>query len=76
MKKNLRIDINKAMSICFRNGLKVEPVVTGKSFVIHVNDNGNVIEYNKKISSNQVATAVTKTYKHFALKILKQQEYA
>lgn len=38
IKKRLHIDINKAMSICLRNGVKVMPVVDGRGFVIHVDD--------------------------------------
>lgn len=70
-----RIDINSAMAICLRKGVKVYPVVVGRSFVIHVEDNGKVIEYDKKVDSSRVANAMTKVYKHFALK-LKAKENA
>ncbi|CAL2084075.1 hypothetical protein [Tenacibaculum sp. 190524A02b] len=69
MMKSVRIDINTAMSICIRNGVKVFPVVKGRGFVINVEDNGKIIEYDKLVDSSKVATAMTKVYKHFALKI-------
>ncbi|WP_435263873.1 hypothetical protein [Tenacibaculum sp. nBUS_03] len=69
-----RIDINKAMAICLRNGVKVYPVVKGRSFVIHVEDNGKVIQYDKQVDSSKVANAMIKVYKHFASVIKKKED--
>ncbi len=74
MTKTYHININKAMAICLRNGVKVYPVVKGRAFVIHVEDNGKVIEYDKKVDSSRVANAMTKVYKHFASKIKKKED--
>lgn len=75
--KELHIDINKAMSICVRNGVKVYPVPVGGSFHIEV-VNGTALpkRYEKKVSSKDVAAAVRKTYIAWAKSILKQQEDA
>lgn len=75
--KELHIDINKAMSICIRNNVKVYPVPVGKQFVIEV-DNGleEPKRYDKTVSSNNVAAAVRKTYIAYAKSIIKEQNNA
>ena len=66
----LQIDINTAMSICIRNGIRVYPVPSGRKFKIEVDNNGTKIIYDKEIEGKYVANAHNKTYKHWALKIL------
>ena len=76
--KNLQLDINKAMSICVRHGVKVYPVPVGKLFLIEVDKgNGKIKRYNDSlVSSKNVATAQRKTYIAYAKQILKQREDA
>jgi len=75
--KELHIDINKAMSICIRNGVKVYPVPVGRLFAIEV-DKGAAIpkRYDKLVSGKEVAAAVRKTYIAYSKLILKQQQDA
>jgi len=75
--KQLKIDINHAMSICIRNGLKVYPVPIGSRFAIEV-DKGSATpkRYDVLVSSKEVHTAVRKTYIAYAKLILKQEEDA
>ena len=68
--KALKIDINTAMSICIRNGVKVFPIPSGKKFKIQVDKNGTLITYDKEIDGKLVANAMNKTYKYWGLKIL------
>lgn len=73
--KELHIDINKAMSVCIRNGVKVYPVPVGRSFAIEVvNGDAAPKRYDKVVSSSQVAAAVRKTYIAWSKAILKEQE--
>lgn len=75
--KELHIDINKAMSICIRNGYKVYPVPVGRQFVIEV-DKGSagIKRYAKVVSAAQVAAAVRKTWIAYSKQIIKQKEDA
>ena len=75
--KELNIDINKAMSICIRNGVKVYPVPVGRMFAIEV-DKGAAIpkRYDQLVSGKEVAAAVRKTYIAYSKLILKQQQDA
>lgn len=72
--KELNIGISKAISICLKAGVKVYPVNINRHFKIEVNDNGNLIRYDKIITQQQVNSAQSKTYKHWANVILKKQE--
>jgi len=74
--KEINIEINKATSICIRNNIKVYPVAEGSRFKIEVDNNGEKIRYSKFVSGKEINVAMTKTYKHFALTILKQQQDA
>jgi len=76
MTPHFSIDI--AMGLCVRNGIKVYPIVSGKSFKIQVDDNGKLITYPKEIKQADVSSAQSKTYKYFAAKIVakKQEENA
>jgi len=75
--KELNIDINKAMSICIRNGVKVYPVPVGRMFAIEVDkSSGELRRYDNLVSSKEVATAQRKTYIAWAKLILKQQQDA
>ena len=72
--KEIQIDINKAMSICVRNGVKVYPVPSGKLFKVEVYKEDDVTKiYDKAVSSKEVASAVRKTYIAYAKAILKEQ---
>ena len=70
--KELHIDINKAMSICIRNGVKVYPVPVGRMFAIEV-DKGEPTpkRYETLVSQKEVAAAVRKTYIAWSKAILK-----
>lgn len=75
--KELNIDINKAMSICIRNGVRVYPVPVGKMFAVEV-DKGdlNLKRYDALVSSKEVAAAVRKTYIAWSKVILKKEQDA
>lgn len=63
--KELHIDINKAMSICIRNGIKVYPVPIGRLFAVEVDKgSGEIKRYDSLVSSKEVAAAVRKTSQH------------
>ena len=66
------IDINTAMSICLRNGIKVYPVINGRMFQIEVDDNGKITKFDKLVDGKSVANAQSKTYRHYALLILEK----
>lgn len=73
----VNIDINKAMSVCIRNGVKIYPVPVGRQFVIEVEQgSGEKRRYDKKVSSKEVAAAVRKTYIAYCKSILKQRTNA
>ena len=76
MIKELKIDINKATSICLRNGYKVYAVgITNTSFAVEVmKPDGSLVRYEKLLNGKTIAWAVSKTYKAFALDIIKQQQ--
>ena len=69
-----KVDINTAMSICIRNGVKVYPVAAGRMFKIEVDkETESPKRYDALVSSKEVASAVRKTYIAFAKLILKEQ---
>ncbi|TVZ55618.1 hypothetical protein OD91_0873 [Lutibacter sp. Hel_I_33_5] len=73
--RELHIDINKAMSICIRNGVKVSAVPVGKLFAVEVEkENSEPKRYDALVSSKGVAAAVRKTYIAWSKAILKEQE--
>ena len=74
--KVLQLDISKAISICLRKGIKVYPVVSNKKFKIEVNDNGKLKRYNKEVVASELNKALSNTYKHYAVIILKDKEDA
>lgn len=77
LKKDLHIDINKAMSICIRNGVKIYPVPVGKKFAIEVDkSNAEPKRYDLLVSGKEVAAAVRKTYIAYSKVILKQKQDA
>lgn len=72
--RELHIDINKAMSICIRNNVKVYPVPVGRQFVIEVDNGGpKPKRYEKVVSSKNVAAAVRKTYIAYAKSIISKE---
>ena len=75
--KELHIDINKAMSICIRNGVRVYPVSVGRLFAIEVKKGMEKPKrYPTLVSQKEVAAAVRKTYIAWSKAILKQKEDA
>jgi len=74
--KELQLDINKAMSICVRNGVKVYPVPIGRLFAVEVDRKSGIKRYDSLVSGKEVAAAVRKTYIAFAKLILKQEQDA
>lgn len=74
MIKEISLDINKAMSICIRNNIKVYPVPVGSQFAIEVDKGvGCPKRYDLLVSSKEVAAAVRKTWIAFAKLIIKQE---
>lgn len=72
--KEKHIDINKAMSICIRAGVRVYPVPIGRMFAIEVvNGPDKPKRYDKLVSSNDVAAAQRKTYIMYARSLIKDQ---
>jgi|TARA_R110000737_G_C14434205_1_gene460198 hypothetical protein len=75
--KELHIDINKAMSVCIRNGVKVYPVPVGRMFAVEVDKgDSNPKRYDALVSSKEVAAAVRKTYIAWSKVILKKEKDA
>lgn len=76
MIKEIKIDINRATSICLRNGFKVYAVgVTQTSFAVEVmKPDGSLVRYDKLLNGKTIAWAVSKTYKAYAMNILKQEQ--
>ena len=75
--KEVHIDINKAMSVCIRNGVKVYPVPVGRMFAIEVEKGAAIPKrYERLVSSKEVASAVRKTYIAYSKAILKDKEDA
>lgn len=76
MIKEIKIDINMATSICLRNGFKVYAVgVTQTSFAVEVmKPDGSLVRYDKLLNGKTIAWAVSKTYKAYAINILKEQQ--
>lgn len=77
MVKEIQLDINKAMSICIRNGVKVYPVPVGRLFAIEVDKGiGKPKRYANLVSSKDVSASQRKTYIAWAKQILKNKEDA
>jgi hypothetical protein len=75
--REVHVDINKAMSVCIRNGVKVYPVPVGSMFAIEVEKGAAVPKrYDRLVSSREVAAAVRKTYIAYSIVILKEREDA
>lgn len=75
--KQAQLDINTAMSICARNGVRVYPVTVGNMFAIEVvKETEKPKRYEELVSGKEVATAHRKTYIAWAKHILKQQQDA
>ena len=74
--KPFQIDISKAMSICIRAGIKVYPVPSGRRFKVEVDDNGELIRYNKELSDKDLNVALSKTYKHYAVLLINKKKHA
>lgn len=74
--KELQITGSKAMSICLKNGYKIEPIQSGeKSFRIKVNKpDGTFKVYDKTVYGEEVGRALRKTNIAWAKLILKQIE--
>ena len=73
--KEVNLDINTAMSICIRKGVKVYPVSVGRMFAIEVDKgSGSVKRYDSLVSAKEVAASQRKTYIAWAKEILKRKE--
>lgn len=60
-------DINKAMQICHKNGVKVYPI---PGFYIEVSAPGSKPKkIDKKLTQKEVNEAITKTYIYYAKKL-------
>ena len=74
MGKELRdIDINKAIAICTRNGVRVESVPDGKKFYVKVIDEDGEMTYDTPVYSDRINAAISKTWKYCAAKIINRQ---
>ena len=76
IQKPIKIDINRAMVICLRHGIKVYPDVNGYKFNVCVDDNGTITKYEKLVTTNDINTALSKTYKAWAIEIIKKETNA
>lgn len=65
------MNINKAMSICFRNKIKVYPVLSKKTklFRIAVSVFGKEKVIRKDITQKEINNSMTKTYIYYAKKL-------
>lgn len=66
------IDINKAIAICTRNGVRVESVPNGKKFFVKVFDNGDEKIYDTPVYSHRINAALSKTWRYYAAKIINE----
>lgn len=64
------IDINKAIALCTRKGIRVSSTQAGRKFKIVVNDNGELIEYEQTVYAHKLASVIKKTWRYYAAKIL------
>ena len=62
------MDVSQAMSICFKNNVKVYPIMFKGSFKVQVSFDGKIKTFDKMIGKNEVNEALTKTYLHYAEK--------
>lgn len=63
------MDINQAISICFKQKIKVYPYhVGGGLFVVEVKNKGKITRGQKKHTGNKVAEAIKNTYIYLANK--------
>lgn len=65
-------DINKAMSICFKNKVIVYPEqdkITKEWFIFYKTGNKKPYKINKKVSSDEIKEAVSKMYVYLANKM-------
>lgn len=74
IQKPIKMEINRAMVICLRHGIKVYPDVNGRHFNVVVDDNGAITRYNKLVGSNDINAALAKTYKAWAIQVIKNQD--
>ena len=69
------IDINAAMSICIRSGVKIYAVVSGPNkFKVQLDDNGQLQTFDKEFTGKDVATAVHKAWRWYAKKLKIKQD--
>ncbi|WP_405329535.1 hypothetical protein [Leeuwenhoekiella sp. LLG6367-2.1] len=67
------IDINKAIALCTRNGISVTSVQVGKKFSVKVDDNGREVTYDQTVYAHQINSAIKKTWRYYAAKLLNKQ---
>jgi hypothetical protein len=70
------IDINQAIAVCERNGVHVSSEPIGRKFSIKVDDNGKVRNYEKTVYAHRINSAIKKTWRFHAAKILNQKKEA
>lgn len=64
------MDINKAMSLCFRKEIKVYPIKDGKDWFIEFSvGTAKPTRFPKKLNKKDVNNAISKTYIFLAKKI-------
>lgn len=64
------MDINKAMSICFKNDIKVYPVIQNRKQKVAVSFKNKQIKlFDKVLSGKDLNEALVKTYIFYAKKL-------
>ena len=76
IKQDLKLSISKAMQICIAKGYKVSPQkATATSFKVVVEKpDGDLHVYDKLVSAINLNAALSKTYKAWALLLLKKDK--
>ena len=65
------MDVNKAMSICFKNKVKIYPFYnkTTRMWSVVVDIDGNATKLPKEIKQKQLNDAITKSYIFYAKRL-------
>ncbi len=64
------MDINKAMSICFKNRIEVKPIIEENKIFIAYYSNGKLIKkYDKPVNSKDAGESISKVYIYLANKL-------
>ena len=70
------IDINKAIAICTRNDITVSSVKVGRKFAIKVVNDGDETVYDQTVYAHQINSAIKKTWRYYAAKLINEKQDA